>query len=129
MGNPLRGDDGLGPALAARVGGRVVEPTRLAEALADLDAAVVVDLVAGLEPGEVRVWPADVALERLAGGESGSHGFGLLQGLALARALGWLPPTCWVVGLGGRGVGLGDPLSTDGLEAAERKVRALLEGA
>ena len=76
VGNPDRGDDGVGPAVVAALAGRLPaevvlavldgEPSRLIDAWSGAELAVVVDAVApspddGVPPGTVRVIELDAA--------------------------------------------------------------------
>jgi hydrogenase maturation protease len=104
IGNPFRGDDGVGPAVVVLLAGRVGpgvrlvssdgEPTRLLEQWRGAATAVVVDAaVGGGPPGSVRTFvlrsgdPGRVA----PGGRTSCHGLGLAEALALAAALGTAP--------------------------------------
>jgi hydrogenase maturation protease len=131
IGNSMRGDDGVGPAVAARVAGlglpgvEVVtdgEPTSLLDHLGQPsppDVVVVVDATApGPEPGRVRVH--QVGPERLVrpGPASGSHGLGVADVVELARALGLLPGRLTLVGVEAESMRLGEGLS----EAVRRSV-------
>jgi hydrogenase maturation protease len=104
IGNPFRGDDGVGPAVVALLAGRVPpvvrlvcsdgEPTGLLELWRDAGRAVVIDAAAGGGPPgsvrTVRLRPGDSAALGPGGGTS-SHGLGLADALALAAALGTAP--------------------------------------
>jgi hydrogenase maturation protease len=130
-GNDLRGDDGIGPRVAAQVealgwpGVRALVVTQLtpelAEVLAGARLVVFVDACVGpaREPVEVgRGGPP----ERRAGGSlthTGSPG----ALLALARELYGRAPETWWVTVAGEGFGLGEGLS----ESAERHCRAAVE--
>lgn len=122
LGNPLRGDDGVGPAVAARlveaalpdtdvviVGG---EATALIEAWQDRRLAILVDAVTtGAPPGTIH--------ELLAGedplpdgrGRLETHSVGLAEGMALARALDRLPDELRVIGVEPADMTLGADLS------------------
>lgn len=107
VGNELRRDDGLGPAVIRALAERGVPEhvdlvdfgTRLYDLLLRMrgyGALVVVDAVdLGGEPGEVYVLEPGVgsAPEELA-----PHSAGLREVLALAKELGLLPPKVYVVG-------------------------------
>jgi hydrogenase maturation protease len=138
LGSPDRGDDAVGPAVAAAVAQAVAErgiagvhvvehedPTALVDLLDPTggtdpwDAVVIVDaLRSGSAPGTVTT--LDVGSEggdlasrgaRLAPGPAGTHGFGLAGTLELARALDRLPPRVTVVGIEALGFDHGAPLS------------------
>jgi hydrogenase maturation protease len=122
IGNPDRGDDGLGRAVARRLAGALpagvalVEETgeaaRLVSRLQAADAAILVDASAsGAAPGTIRC--LDVAASPLPAGLFAltTHGVGLAEAIELARALGTLPPRCTVYAIEGEAFGLGAPLS------------------
>ncbi|MDI9406387.1 MAG: hydrogenase maturation protease [Chitinophagaceae bacterium] len=84
IGNPLRGDDGVGALLAEAVGGRSVQQLtpELAEALACQQAVLFIDAwlaPAGAAPQLVEVLPAAAALD--------SHRLEPAQLLAVCRVL------------------------------------------
>jgi hydrogenase maturation protease len=104
-GNPLAGDDGVGPYVIERLSSRslpacelvsVLHPDlTLLERFRDRDLVVIVDAVStGAAPGTVLEVPLpdDAVVPRSFAGVSG-HGFGLGELFGLARALGReLPP-------------------------------------
>ncbi len=138
IGNPDRGDDGVGRA-AARwlrerpVGGiEIVEHDGEATGLLDcLDAAETVYLVdacvSGGAAGEIHRFDVTAApLPSFTFGLS-SHGLGLAEAVELARALGRLPPRCIVYAIEGEGFEPGTRLSP-AVEAAVIEVgRRILE--
>lgn len=102
LGNPDRGDDGIGPAVAARLEGRLPPGVALLVRRGDLlgliedwagvAALVCVDAAAPLgEPGRIR--RLDLATDELTRELSlaSSHGFGLAEAVELARVLGLAP--------------------------------------
>ena len=123
VGNPWRGDDGVGWAVAGAVGRRLGtaveirccdgEPARLLDAWTGVDLAVVVDAMrSGAQPGAVRVVEADGVAELMRSpAPVGSHSLGIGQALALGRALGRLPGRLVVVGVEGLDHGFGEGLS------------------
>lgn len=124
VGNDYRRDDGVGPAVAARVGRlglpdvRVVvtdgEPSRLLDAWAGVDVAVVVDAAVLRDPTPGRVHRLPV--EGIPGGATtgSSHGLGIPEAVELGRALDRLPEhlVFYTVEVGetGYGTGLTDPV-------------------
>lgn len=110
VGNPDRGDDGVGPAVAARVANladpltevtvSTADPSRLMERWDGADAVVIVDAVVdGAAPGTIRVvdlaqgpLPPDIAAVT-------THGMGVGAAIDLARAMGRLPRRVVVVGV------------------------------
>lgn len=110
IGNETMGDDGLGAAVVRRLSpGRAVEvlvqtgeATRLLDALAGRRAAVIVDAARDGPAGTVQRF--DVASAALPAGLSGAstHGFGVAEGIELARSLGRLPAECIVYAMRGK---------------------------
>jgi hydrogenase maturation protease len=133
IGNPDRGDDGIGPLVVRRLAKRVppdiaphvaiVERTGDALALIDdwagRDAVILVDAAApGSAPGTIHridlledALPTDVTL-------SSTHAFGVADAVGLARTLGLLPRRVIVYAIEGANFDLGAPIS--------RKVAAAL---
>lgn len=124
VGNPDRGDDGVGPEVAARIarlGLPGVQVVVEAQPLALLDhlrgpprpgTVVVVDALApGHEPGRVRV--LEVGEHRLLPRWRcvGSHGLGVAHAVEMARALDLMPPRLTLVGVEAGSAGLGATLS------------------
>jgi hydrogenase maturation protease len=132
IGNPDRGDDGAGRAVAQGLRGALPDGVALAEAdgeatgvlarLEGADAAFLVDAcVSGAPAGTVRRLDVGVApLPEDAFGLS-THGFGLAQAVELARALGRLPPRCVVYAIEGASFAPGAPL-TPAVAAAVNEV-------
>ncbi|MFR9787099.1 hydrogenase maturation protease [Streptomyces sp. MB22_4] len=103
VGNPLRGDDGVGPAAVEALRGRVPdgtvlavsdgEPARVLELWRGADTVVVAEALRArpARPGRVHTLTAAEAASRTTGTAS-THAFGLGECLALAEALDRLPP-------------------------------------
>jgi hydrogenase maturation protease len=121
IGNPDRGDDGAGRAVARLLRGNLPDDVVLVEhggettgLMARLDSmatAFLVDACAsGAAAGTIRRF--DVAATPLppAFGMS-SHGLGLAEAVELARTLGQLPPCCIVYAIEGQSFAIGTPLS------------------
>jgi hydrogenase maturation protease len=102
IGNPDRGDDGFGPAVARRLRARILHQIEIVEphgdALALVEAwdafrfAIVIDAMAPIgEPG--RIHRLDLTNNPLPIGlaADSSHAFGIAQTVELARSLGRLP--------------------------------------
>jgi hydrogenase maturation protease len=138
VGNPLRGDDGAGPAVAARLRGRVPpgvelrvlagDSAELIEAWAGRRLALIADAVrSGAAPGTVhRIEAADGELPGLQPGSS-THGLGLAEALALARVLGRMPGAVVVFGIEGECFEQGrepGPAVLRGVEQAARRILA-----
>ncbi|MFL4903801.1 hydrogenase maturation protease [Streptomyces sp. MMS24-I2-30] len=102
VGNPLRGDDGAGPAAVRALRGRVPdgtvlavsdgEPARMLGLWRGADTVVVVEALRAspARPGRLHTLTAADASNRAAGTAS-THALGLGACLALAEALGRLP--------------------------------------
>jgi hydrogenase maturation protease len=124
VGNPLRGDDGIGPAVVEALRGRVPddtvlavsdgEPARLLDLWRGADTVVIVEALRTrpARPGALHtLTPAEAA-----GGSRGAastHGLGLGGCLALAAALGRLPPRVVVHAVEVAAVELGTRLSEE----------------
>ncbi len=138
VGNPDRGDDAAGRAVARRLRGRLPGDVEVAEddgeataLIARFDgasAAFLVDACAsGAPAGTVRRFDVGTTpLQRGALGVS-SHGFGLAEAIELARALGELPPHCIVYAIEGASFAAGARL-TPAVETAVADVAARLRG-
>jgi hydrogenase maturation protease len=102
IGNEYRRDDGIGPAILARLPGRAAasvhlvlsdgDPARMIEAWAGASLAVVIDAVQADPPAPGRLHrivldQADPPEVR----QVSSHGLGLGEAIGLARALGRMP--------------------------------------
>jgi hydrogenase maturation protease len=102
IGNPDRGDDGVGPLVARRLIGRAPPDVTVIERAGDMlaliedwagyDTVILIDAAApGTTPGGIHridllttELPADISL-------SSTHGFGVGNAVTLARTLGLLP--------------------------------------
>jgi hydrogenase maturation protease len=123
LGNPLRGDDGIGPRVVEELNHRA-----LAEGVMALDAGsggldllhllegwervIVIDAAdVGREPGRfVRFTPAEARLIESADGFS-LHNAGLAEALALAHAVGQTLPELVIFGVQPDKIGWGEGLS------------------
>ncbi|MET9450500.1 hydrogenase maturation protease [Streptomyces cinerochromogenes] len=122
VGNPLRGDDGVGPAAVEALRGRVPdgtvltvsdgEPARMLDLWRGVDTVVVVEALRAqpARPGELHTLTAADAASRAAATAS-THALGLGECLALAEALGQLPQRLVVHAMEVADVELGAPLS------------------
>ncbi|WP_062202868.1 hydrogenase maturation protease [Demequina salsinemoris] len=115
LGQPDRGDDAVGPVVAARIrelAGDGVEvltredPTALVQAWDGYRIVVLVDsILSGADPGSLTVRHAGTAAEPLpthaftAAGRGGSHAFGVAGAVELSRTLGTLPEQLAIVGI------------------------------
>ena len=130
VGNPLRGDDGVGLEVAGRVrdrargGGIEVcelrdDPTELLDLWLGRAGVVLIDAMrSGACPGTIR--RLDASHEPLPAGRrrsiGSSHAAGLTEAIELGRALGRLPERLIVYGVEGQRYDVGTTV-TDALEA------------
>ncbi|HAX81856.1 MAG TPA: hydrogenase maturation protease [Actinobacteria bacterium] len=140
VGNPMRGDDGVGAVVAKRVRGM----PGVEHVIDDGDPFEVADLVQGGRrvllldatrgggvPGVVTVWePRPGGASRPQVGAS-SHGFGADAAIELAAALGTLPDRVVVVGIEGErfeGTGLSEAVAA-AVDEAVAAVEAVVSDA
>jgi hydrogenase maturation protease len=121
VGNPDRGDDGVGPAVARALRTQVLpgvdvvevagEPTSLLAAWEGADQVVLIDAMStGAAPGTVL--RHDAGTGPLPPRDSCStHGLGVEDAIALGRALGALPRSLVVFGVEAASFTAGDRLS------------------
>ena len=138
IGNPDRGDDGVGHEVVRLLEGRgepddVVlvresgEAAALMECFGASDAVWLIDAAAsGSPPGTIRRFDAGAGPLPAKLSEVSSHGFGLGQAIELARALGTLPGRCVVYAVEGERFDVGAPLSPTVALAARAVVGRLL---
>lgn len=123
LGQPFRGDDGIGPLVVAALARRlpaaanclvhVTDPIDLVEHWRGCRLAIVVDASQGAgKPGTITQFdsaagPLPTAPEAF----TSTHGFGLAQAIAMARALGSLPARLIVFGVEGLAFGPGAEMS------------------
>ncbi|MDW8337622.1 MAG: hydrogenase maturation protease [Thermoleophilia bacterium] len=134
LGSAYRGDDAVGPKVAARLraaGARVLEcadePTRLLDEWADLDTVVVVDAIStGAPLGTVhRIDVGDGPLPRDLRLAS-THALGVADALELGRALGRAPSRVVVLGIEGARFGVGEEMSPEVAAALDALADAAL---
>lgn len=134
LGNPDRGDDGIGARVARALDGRLPDDVMLQTCRGDvltliddwdgLDALVCIDAAEPMgRPG--RVHRFDLASDTLPRGLSfaSSHAMGLAEAIALARALGQAPRDIIVYAIEGARFDTGSGLSA-AVEAAAGDVAA-----
>jgi hydrogenase maturation protease len=134
IGNPDRGDDGVGRLVARLLRGRLPADVRieerlggaaeLVELLGEADVAVLVDaMMSGAAPGTIRRF--DCVAGEVVPGVAGasSHGLGLAEAIGLARALGFLPPACVVYAVEAAAFAPGADMSPAMAAAAEETAR------
>jgi hydrogenase maturation protease len=132
IGNPDRGDDGIGALIVRQLMGRVSpdvaiiersgDALALIEDWADRDAVILVDAAAGPAPGSVHridlireELPAELSL-------SSTHAFGVAEAVGLARTLGLLPARVIAYAIEGANFDPGAPLSAAVAAAADEVV-------
>jgi hydrogenase maturation protease len=112
VGNPLRGDDGAGPAVADRLRGRVPDDVEVAcergdlaellERLEGRDRVVVIDAAVGAgPPGRIVRFDASAAALPSSLDAGSTHGLGLAAALELLRVQGRLPARVVVYAIAG----------------------------
>jgi hydrogenase maturation protease len=128
IGNPDRGDDGFGPAVAQRLRGRVSSRVRILERSGDALAmiedwngvrcAIVIDAMAPIsESGRVHRFDLTDSPLPIGLAPSSSHAFGVVETVELARSLGRLPRYLVAYLVEGEQFGTGTPLSLAVAEA------------
>jgi len=124
VGNPFRGDDGVGSVVIRRLRGQnlpgftILEETgdgaELLEAWQGASAVILVDAVqSGVAPGTIH--RLDAAAEKLPQWFShcSTHAFGVAEAIELARTLGELPASLIVYGIEGLDFSAGTSLSPE----------------
>lgn len=137
IGNRLRGDDGVGPAVADRVRERVGdgvlvvehdgEPAGLLALLSRARAAVLIDAAgSGAPAGTCTCFDAAAAPLPATVGATSTHGVGLAEAVELGRALGRLPAALDVVCVEGTSYAIGTGLSSAVAAAVDTATGAVL---
>jgi hydrogenase maturation protease len=132
LGNEMRGDDAAGLEVADRLaaaGHEAVrcerEPIELIELWAGRRQAIVVDAVAGAEPGRIWRFDGNEELPAALGAGPSTHLLGLAEAIALAISLGRTPPRLRVIGIEGDSFALGTGPSPAVRGAVEEVVASL----
>lgn len=132
VGNPGRGDDGAGRAVARLLAERAApglvvressgEATSLMETWVGFDDVVLVDACRGAgPPGSMHVFQSD-EVDRIASlRHASSHSMGVAAAIGLARALGTLPARLVVYGVEVRDTAEGEGLSPE-VDAGVRRL-------
>ena len=139
VGNAYRSDDGVGIAVAERLRGQAPgvevvaceqEPSRLLDAIAGADLAMIVDAVSsGGEAGDVHRFDASERAVPSGVFRGSTHAFGVGEAIELARVLGRLPRRVLVYGVEGREFKAGEGLSPAVTAVVEPLVAELIEEA
>jgi hydrogenase maturation protease len=137
IGNPDRGDDGFGPAVANRLRGRVPAGVRVIECGGDVlsvieewagfSAVIVVDAAAPIgRPGRIRRLDLRGPSPLVAFARGSTHAFGIAEAVELARSLGRLPRHLVVYLVEGERFDIGAPLSPAVSDAVDRVAETIL---
>ena len=137
IGNPDRGDDGFGPAVAQRLRGRVPSTVRVLECSGDvlaliedwdgIPSVIVVDAMAPIsDPGQVHRFNLTDSPLPIGFAPSSSHALGVTETVELARSLGSLPQCLVAYLVEGEKFGTGAPLSSAVVEAVEDVVECIV---
>lgn len=122
VGNPDRGDDGVGPAVIEALDGRLPAAVdarvsggdflNLINDWAEFDGLIVIDAAASLgAPGRVHRFDARSGDMPLPAQPASSHAFGLPEAIALARSLDQAPAQIIVFAVEGESFATGSGLS------------------
>lgn len=137
VGNPDRGDDAAGLAVARALAAHALPDVAIKESLGDGAALLsdwqgfaVVYLVDAMPPSghAGRILRFDATAQPLPAEvfTGSTHTFGVAQGVELARALGLLPPSLVVYGVAGRDFAIGAPLSAEVTDTIRQVTAAIL---
>jgi len=137
VGNPDRGDDGVGQAVARLLRGRVPNDVVVAECdggaaevldrISGVDSAILVDAaVCGMTAGTVHRVDCAAGEAVPTARVASSHGLGVAEAIALARTLGCLPRVCLIYAVEAKRVAPGDELSPEVTHAAQEVAERVL---
>lgn len=139
VGNELRGDDGVGPAVS-RLIAREAEPgvsvlaapadgLALLDSWRGVDVAIIVDAVSsGAAPGTIHCVHGIDDARLISSVRWSSHSFGIPEAIGLARALGSLPKVLTIYGIEGSTFEAGAGLSQPVRDAAQKLKDLILSG-
>lgn len=137
VGNPFRRDDGFGQAVVERLRGQIPrwvtlrleigDGTELLNAWNGADYAILVDAMQSGTPGTI--YRLDAKKEKLPGrfSRSSTHAFGIIEAIALARAMGELPAELIIYGIEALDFSVGTGLSPEVAEAVPRTANLILQ--
>lgn len=136
LGNPARGDDGIGRLVARALRTRVPRGVKvcehygdgatLLESLEQADSVWLIDsAVSGVEPGTIHRFDANDGPLPHRPSSLSSHGLGPAEAIELARAMHRLPRKCVVYAIEGESFADGQAPSA-AVKAASRTVSALI---
>jgi hydrogenase maturation protease len=132
-GNADRGDDAAGILVARRLRELGIDAREhtgdglaLIESWSGAERVILVDtVVTGAPPGTIRGWlGADAALIREK--SASTHGFGVAEGIELARVLHRMPASLTIYGIEGRMFERGAQASPEVLESVEKLANQIL---
>jgi hydrogenase maturation protease len=137
IGNPNRGDDGVGPAVADRLRGRVPAGVRVIERGGDVlgvieewagfSAVLVVDAAAPISrPGRIHRLDLHGQSPLVAFARGSTHAFGIAEAVGLARSLGRLPRHLILYLVEGERFDIGAPMSPAVSDAVDRVAQTIL---
>ena len=134
IGNPFRGDDGVGPWIASRLRGRPGlrvteskgEVSELIQYFQESPYLIVIDaLSSGIKAGAWRSFEAHREALPADSFQVSTHGFGLHEAIELARAMGRLPKSLIVYGIEGKDFSPGTGLSPEVEKGAKGLLREI----
>lgn len=137
IGNPTRGDDGVGLLVARKIRKRVRrsvkvveesgEGTRLMDVWKDARSAIIIDAVAsGSSPGTIHRIDASAAAPPARLFHRSTHAFGLAEAIALSRTLNRLPQSVVIYGIESELFEAGSEMSAEVRRAADQCVERIL---
>jgi hydrogenase maturation protease len=137
LGNPDRGDDGVGRLVARLLSGRCPDDVLVAECdggaaevfdrIAGRDCAILIDAaVSGVPAGTVHRMDCVAGEVAPTAGVASSHGLGVAEAIALARTLGCLPRSCVIYAVEAKRLAPGDELSPEVIDAARQVADSVL---
>lgn len=132
-GNADRGDDAAGILVARRLRELGIDAREhtgdglaLIESWSDAERVILVDsVVTGAPPGTINGWLGTDAM-LLRETSASTHGFGVAEGIELARVLRRLPPSLTIYGIEGRSFEPGAEASPEVLESVEKLANRIL---
>jgi len=138
IGNPYRGDDGVGLVVARSLRDRAPrgvlvveqdgEPAALIDAWEGADVVVLIDAVSsGSAPGTVHAIDASKTRLNRDLFRHSTHSFGVAEAVELARLLGRLPRALWIYGIEGKNFGTTQEVSAEVLGAVPQTVQTVLK--
>jgi hydrogenase maturation protease len=138
IGNPYRGDDGVGLIVARSLRDRsprgvaVVEqdgePAALIDAWEGADVVVLIDAVSsGSPPGTVHAIDASKTRLNRDLFRHSTHSLGVAEAVELARSLGRLPRALWIYGIEGTNFGASQEMCQEVIGAIPQTVQTVLK--